>query len=118
VAPGGRPLRHLTGSETPAELADDAPLGVTCYRADRAWARRTVAQAANLRLAAPVYKAKTIQSPVEGVSVVYLDFRDDADEQALKTVKAEVDELLRAALLNELCVPARSSGLRRPVTMA
>ncbi len=98
VTLAGRPLRHLTGSEMPEDLVDDAQLGLTCRRADRAWARSIAAQAANQRFDSPVYKAKTVQSPVEDISIVYVELRDDVDEQTRKMLEAETNARIEAVL--------------------
>jgi hypothetical protein len=94
----GRPLRHLTGSETPQDVVGHCHDAVTCRREDRAWARRLFAEAANLRFGKPVYKAKTMQSPVEHISIVYAVLRDDVDEQTRAMLTAERRQRVKAIL--------------------
>ncbi len=77
---------------------DDAQLGLTCRRADRAWACSIAAQAVNLRFDAPVYKAKTVQSPVEDILIVYVELRGDVDEQTRKMLEARTNARIEAVL--------------------
>lgn len=92
VSLAGRPIRHLAGTETVEDILEDVDQTHTCHTAQRAWARRLITEAANSRYSTPVYKARTTRSLVDDISVVYLDFLEDADEAILKRIDAEANE--------------------------
>jgi hypothetical protein len=74
----GKPIRHLTGKETAESLAGITAYDrFTCLTTNRTQIRYLLERAANISGDHPLYKAYTRPTLVEGLLIVFVDYRPE-----------------------------------------
>ena len=92
----GTHLVHLTGEESVDELvAVVTRLGsdmYSCDRENRAAVRRVLSEAANRVYGTTVYRTRTSRSPVDGVSIAWVEIDHDRDPVEAAAEQSRSDE--------------------------